>query len=168
MPKEVDYPSLGPTTHFCKLHLNFHFFHLYYIVVSVNLSLPHLHYLEASWNLAWNPSFKVFQHDLKFLPKMPKMCVACLVTSIKWASYYYFHVSMCLLITFIVRWKCINHFFKTNSYYFEIKQCLFFRHLHVTTLVIMWLNEIEMIKHFLHEMFEYVFWLTYFVFKKMH
>jgi hypothetical protein len=41
MPKEADYPCLEPTTHFHKLHLN-------YIIVSVNLSLPHLHYLEAS------------------------------------------------------------------------------------------------------------------------
>jgi hypothetical protein len=30
----------------------------------------------------------------------------------------------------------------------------------------MWLNEIEMIKHFFHEMFEYVFWLIYLCFKK--
>jgi hypothetical protein len=48
MPKEADYPCLELTTHFHKLHLNFHFFHLNYIIVSVNLNLPHLHYLEAS------------------------------------------------------------------------------------------------------------------------
>lgn len=122
MPKEANYPCLGPTTHFHKLHLNFHFFHLNYIIVSVSLNLPHLHYLEASWNLTWNPSFTVFQHDFNFLPKM---CVACLLTSngqviiiFMFQCVYWFHPS-------IARWKCINHFFKTNSYYFEIKQCFF-------------------------------------------
>jgi hypothetical protein len=48
MPKEANYPCLGLIIHFRKLHLNFHFFHLNYIIVSVNLNLPPLHYLEAS------------------------------------------------------------------------------------------------------------------------